>query len=147
MEIMSQEVYNANKLLERVQLEQNGYYPSKIGRCVEKWWIHFYVIIGLIPLIGIYGTVMLIYCGYPMFKGNTILRNDGGAAIRRVPDNRYKEGYRLEIGTVSTDMVVVHPYNDEVEVNKSIGRKMVGGGIALFLFRILLMCLGSIFTK
>ncbi len=148
MEYMSQEVYEANKLLERVQLEQEkGYYPSKIGRCNEKWWIYLYIIVGLLPIIGIYGTIMLIYCGWPNLQGKTILRCDSHEGYLKVPDNRYKEGYRLEKGAISGDMVVVNPYNDEIEPNKAIGRKFVYTGVALFIFRIVLIIFAMATTR
>ena len=148
MEYMSQEVYEVDKLLERVQLEQEkGYYRSTIGRCNQKWWIYFYIIVGLFPIIGIYGTLMLMYCGWPNLKGKTILRSYGGEGYLRVPDKRFKDGYRMEKGYIKPDMVVVDPYNDEIEPNKAFGRKMVFTGIALFIFRIVLIIIASAVTK
>lgn len=148
MEYMSKERFDAEQLLQRVQLEQEkGYKVSTIGTCKEKWWFYFYLIVGFIPILGIYGTLMLIYSGWPNFKGKTILRNDGGEGFVKVPDQRYNEGYRLEKGYIKPDMVVVDPYNDEIEPNKAIGRKFVYTGVALFLLRLVLTIFAMATTR
>ena len=148
MEYISQERFDAEQLLQRVQLEQEkGYKVSTIGTCKEKWWVYFYVIVGLIPIIGVYGTIMLIIAGWPNFKGKTVLRNEGGFGVNRIPDNRYKEGYRLETGTQGADTVVVRPYPEEEEQNKSIGRKFVFGGLALIAVRYFIIYLISLVSQ